>query len=69
MATKQTVNATAAAYRVDMHKVLETAEAELQDEQFRRLVELKKAELKTRRPLWDRVFPWRIIIVRKGEDQ
>jgi len=41
------------------------AKKELEEEKFRLAVEQYKVKLRKRRPLWDRVFPWKIIILRK----
>lgn len=41
------------------------AEQEYQAELFREAVEIYKDKLRRRKRLWDRLFPWRIIIVRK----
>jgi hypothetical protein len=43
------------------------AVAEYQHELFREAVEAYKEKLRRRKSVWDRLFPWRIIIVRKKD--
>ena len=44
--------------------IIQAAQAEIDQEDFRKLVELEKARLRKYRPWWVRFFPWRIRIVR-----
>lgn len=41
------------------------AEAELDEEKFRNAVECYKHKLRARKNFWNRIFPWKIIFVRK----
>lgn len=41
------------------------AEKELQEEYFREAVEKYKEKLRNKRSVWDIVFPYRILIVKK----
>jgi len=50
---------------MDMNEVIKQAKKELQEELFREAVERIKEKLRKRRTVWDRIFPWRIVIVRK----
>lgn len=47
--------------------IIQQAEREILEEIFRAAVEKHKAKLRAKKTLWDRVFPWRIVILRKGE--
>lgn len=42
------------------------AAKEVADEQFRKAVAEEKARIKSKRSLWDRLFPWTITIRRKA---
>ncbi len=48
-------------------RVKSSAEGEFKEELFREAVEREKERLRKRRSLWNRIFPWRIIIIKKGE--
>lgn len=50
---------------LDLAKIKETASAELRAEKFRAAVDKEKERLRTRKTLWDRIFPYSITIVRK----
>lgn len=52
---------------VDPKAVFEMARLELEQELFREAVEQEKRKLREKNSLWDRVFPWRIVIIRKGK--
>lgn len=43
------------------------AERELKEELFREAVEKYKTKLREKRSFWDRIFPWKIIVIRKGQ--
>lgn len=43
------------------------AEIEFQHELYREAVEKYKTKLRQKKSLWDRIFPFRIIILRKGK--
>jgi len=49
----------------EIEAVLKLAELELREERFRAAVELKKAELKTKKTFWETVFPYKITITRR----
>lgn len=51
---------------MDINLVKQQAEHEYQHELFREAVEKYKDKLR-QISLWDRLFPWRIIIVRKKD--
>lgn len=50
-----------------MEDVIKQAKLEYEQEKFREAVEKYKVKLRTKRSFWDRVFPYKIIILRKGE--
>lgn len=50
---------------MDIEDVKRQAHLEYEQELFREAVEKYKQKLRERRSWWDRIFPWRIIIVRK----
>ena len=43
------------------------AQQELDDEARRSAVDAMKEKMRNKKPLWDRLFPWKITITRKGE--
>ncbi len=49
---------------IDPNEVMETAEKEFAEEEFRRQVEIEKERLKLKKSFWVRLFPWRIQWVR-----
>lgn len=51
--------------KLDAESVIEQAEKEYNDELYREAVELHKAKLREKKSLWDTLFPYKIIIVRK----
>jgi len=52
---------------VNLDDIRLQAEKEIEHELFREAVEKEKRRLREYRPFWDRIFPWRIIIVRKKD--
>lgn len=50
---------------VDIKKIQEEAEKELQQEKERQLIDELKVKLKTKRPLSHRLFPWKITVTRR----
>lgn len=53
---------------MNLEQIKRQAEEEFKHELFREAVEKYKAKLRQRKTLWDRIFPWRIIILRKDRD-
>lgn len=53
---------------MDVELIKKTAQAELEHEIFRRAVAQHKERLRKKKSLWDIIFPWKIIIVRKQLD-
>jgi len=49
----------------DLSEIKKQAELEVREELFRKRVEAYKTKIRNRRTVWDRVFPWKIIIVKK----
>lgn len=52
---------------MNIEDVKRQAQIEFEYELFREAVEKYKEKLRQRRSLWDRIFPWRIIILRKDK--
>jgi len=52
---------------IDIEKVKKQAKAELEVEAFAAAVEKYKEKLRNKKSLWDRIFPWKIVILRKGD--
>ncbi len=50
-----------------MIDVIETAKKEYAEELFREQVEAHKEKLRNQATLWDRVFPFKILIIRKDK--
>jgi hypothetical protein len=38
---------------------------EIDEEDFREAVRQYKVKLRTKKSLWDRIFPWKLVIIRK----
>ena len=53
---------------MDISKVKEQAEKELNEELFRKAVDEMKDKLRQKRSLWDKIFPYKIIFVRKEKE-
>jgi DNA-binding transcriptional regulator GbsR (MarR family) len=52
---------------MDIEKVKAEAQQQIKDEEFQAAVEKMKEKLRNKRSWLDIVWPWRIVIVRKGE--
>lgn len=52
---------------MDLNKVREQAKKELEEERFRKAVEDYKVKLKTKKSFLDKLFPYKILIVRKDK--
>lgn len=48
-----------------LEEVKTTAKVELRREKFREAVEKEKERLRYKKSLWERIFPWKIIIKRR----
>jgi hypothetical protein len=51
----------------DPKEIMRQAETEVREERFRQAVEIAKEKIRKMRPVWDRLFPFRIILVRKDK--
>lgn len=49
---------------IDPKEIMEQAEAEVEAEQVRALIDLHKEKIRLRETFWARLFPWRIRIYR-----
>lgn len=52
---------------MDIEKIKKQAMEELKEEKFRKEVEKYKQKLKERRTLWEKLFPFKIIIIRRNQ--
>lgn len=52
---------------MDIESVKKAAKEELRQEEFRAAVDKYKEKLKNKRKIFNRIFPWKIIIVRKDK--
>jgi len=50
---------------MNIEKIRKQAEKELAHERYREAVDKYKEKLRNQRSLWDRLFPFRIIIIKK----
>lgn len=50
---------------MNIYEIKKQAQKELDEEQFRHAVERYKDKLRKSRSLWDKIIPFKIIIVRK----
>jgi len=48
--------------------IIEQAKKEIQEEDFREAVELQKKKLREKKTLWDKIWPWKILVIKKGEN-
>lgn len=49
---------------MNLEEVKKQALKELEDEEFRRAVEQYKIKLQ-KQTIWDRIFPWKLVIIKK----
>lgn len=54
--------------KFDRDEIMRAAEQEIKKEHFRAAVEKMKAALRKRRPIWDWLFPYRIVILSKKKE-
>jgi hypothetical protein len=52
---------------MDINAIRVQAESEFKAEIFRREVEKYKQKLREKKTLWDQIFPWKIIVIRKDK--
>ena len=52
---------------MNLELVKKQALLELEEEQFREEVEKYKTKLREHRSIWDKLFPYKILIIKKGE--
>ncbi len=50
---------------MDISKVKKQAQIEIYEEDFAEAVEDYKIKIRTRKSFFDKIFPWKILIVRK----
>lgn len=50
---------------MNMEEITAQAKKEIAEEKFRQAVEAEKARLQQYKPLWVRLFPWRLTIERR----
>ena len=50
---------------MDIHNIKRQAEIEFKHEQYRQAIEDYKAVLRKKRSLWDRLFRYKILIIKK----
>ncbi len=53
---------------LDINEIKLQAEKEFKEELFRDAVERHKQKLREKKTVWDIIFPWKIIIIKKGEN-
>lgn len=51
----------------DFLKIEMEATKQIHAEEFQKAVDLKKQQLRNKKSIWDKVFPWRIMIIRKDK--
>lgn len=52
---------------MNLQEIKATAEKEYQDELFREAVERYKQRLRTKKTVWDYIFPYKIVLIKKGD--
>lgn len=50
---------------IEQSPIIEQATREYEEELFRGAIEKYKQKLREKRSIWDKIFPWKIIIVKK----
>ena len=53
---------------LDIKKIKDQAEKELKEEEFREAVDKMKESMKNKKSLWNKLFPYKLIILRKEEN-
>ena len=58
-------------YKMDLEfnadEILEKAKAELQETYYRRAIDKQKEKLLNKKSIWDKIFPYKLIIIRKDK--
>lgn len=50
---------------VNIEKIKLQAEKEIKEEMFKKRVDEYKTKLKEKRNMWDRIFPYKLLIIKK----
>jgi len=50
---------------MDIEKIKAEARKEIKEEDFRKAVDEYKAKLRSRKTIWDKIFPYKLMIVKK----
>lgn len=53
--------------QLNIEEIRKSAENELYNEMFRQAVDEYKIKLKTKKSFWDKIFPYKIMVIKKGE--
>lgn len=51
---------------LNIERVKEQAKKEIQEEDFRAAIDKEKERIRTHVSFFQKVFPWRIVVIRKG---
>jgi hypothetical protein len=51
---------------MEISEIKEQALKEIAEEDFRKAVEQMKLKIRNKKSLWDRIFPYKVIFVKKG---
>ena len=50
---------------MNIQEIKKQAEKEIQEEEYRKAVDLYKSKIKTKKSFWNRFFPYRVIFIKK----
>lgn len=53
---------------MNIESVKQQALKEIEEEDFRKAVDKYKEELKIKKSFWDSIFPYKVIVIKKGEN-
>lgn len=53
--------------KFDIEEIKAEAQKQLEKEMFDEAVEKYKEKLKNRKPFWGKLFPWKIVVIRKED--
>lgn len=50
---------------MNKQEIISLAKKEIAEEDLRRAIESMKVKLRTKKSIWDFIWPWKIVVVRK----
>ena len=53
---------------MDIEEIKKEAEKELQEERRRELIDFYKEKLRHKKSLWDKIFPYKLVLINKRKE-